>query len=100
MSGNLVLLGLGVANAFKPGGPNLVRVGIVIAAFARDGTSDCRCRPIAAMRWRAICAVDGRQALWAPGVRAGSGAASSGDLGRGPADWWQRQPSGQGSALS
>jgi uncharacterized membrane protein YoaK (UPF0700 family) len=34
MTGNLVFLGLGAANAFKPGGPNLVRVGAVLVAFA------------------------------------------------------------------
>jgi uncharacterized membrane protein YoaK (UPF0700 family) len=34
MTGNLVFLGLGAANAFSPGGPNLVRVGAVLAAFA------------------------------------------------------------------
>jgi uncharacterized membrane protein YoaK (UPF0700 family) len=34
MTGNLVFLGLGGANAFKPGGPNLIRVGAVLAAFA------------------------------------------------------------------
>jgi uncharacterized membrane protein YoaK (UPF0700 family) len=34
MTGNLVFLGLGMANAFKPGGPNLVRVAVVLAAFA------------------------------------------------------------------
>jgi uncharacterized membrane protein YoaK (UPF0700 family) len=34
MTGNLVFLGLGLANAFAPGGPNLLRVGVVIAAFA------------------------------------------------------------------
>jgi uncharacterized membrane protein YoaK (UPF0700 family) len=34
MTGNLVFLGLGAANAFKPGGPNLVRVGVVLVAFA------------------------------------------------------------------
>jgi uncharacterized membrane protein YoaK (UPF0700 family) len=34
MTGNLVFLGLGMANAFKPGGPNLVRVGVVLVAFA------------------------------------------------------------------
>jgi uncharacterized membrane protein YoaK (UPF0700 family) len=33
MTGNLVFLGIGAANAFKPNGPNLVRVGVVIAAF-------------------------------------------------------------------
>jgi uncharacterized membrane protein YoaK (UPF0700 family) len=34
MTGNLVFLGLGAANAFKPGGPNLVRVGAVLVAFS------------------------------------------------------------------
>jgi uncharacterized membrane protein YoaK (UPF0700 family) len=34
MTGNLVFLGLGVANAFHPGGPNLLRVGVVLVAFA------------------------------------------------------------------
>jgi uncharacterized membrane protein YoaK (UPF0700 family) len=34
MTGNLVFLGLGVANAFAPGGPNILRVIVVIAAFA------------------------------------------------------------------
>jgi uncharacterized membrane protein YoaK (UPF0700 family) len=33
MTGNLVFLGLGVSHAFAPGGPNLVRVVVVIAAF-------------------------------------------------------------------
>ena len=33
MTGNLVFLGIGAAGAFKPNGPNLVRVGVVIAAF-------------------------------------------------------------------
>lgn len=33
MTGNLVFLGIGAAGAFKPGGPNLVRVGIVIVTF-------------------------------------------------------------------
>jgi uncharacterized membrane protein YoaK (UPF0700 family) len=34
MTGNLVFLGLGAANAFKPGGPNLIRVGVVLVCFA------------------------------------------------------------------
>jgi uncharacterized membrane protein YoaK (UPF0700 family) len=34
MTGNFVFLGLGVANAFAPGGPNLLRVGVAIVAFA------------------------------------------------------------------
>jgi uncharacterized membrane protein YoaK (UPF0700 family) len=33
MTGNLVFLGIGAASAFKPNGPDLVRVGVVIAAF-------------------------------------------------------------------
>ena len=33
MTGNLVFLGIGAAGAFKPNGPDLVRVGVVIAAF-------------------------------------------------------------------
>jgi uncharacterized membrane protein YoaK (UPF0700 family) len=34
MTGNLVFLGIGAVDAFKPGGPNLVRVVIGIAAFS------------------------------------------------------------------
>jgi uncharacterized membrane protein YoaK (UPF0700 family) len=34
MTGNLVFLGIGAVNGFKPGGPNLVRVVIGIAAFS------------------------------------------------------------------
>ena len=34
MTGNLVFLGLGAANAFAPGGPSIVRVAVVLAAFA------------------------------------------------------------------
>ena len=33
MTGNLVFLGIGAAGAFKPNGPSLIRVGVVIAAF-------------------------------------------------------------------
>jgi uncharacterized membrane protein YoaK (UPF0700 family) len=33
MTGNLVFLGLGAANAFAPGGPDMVRVSVAIAAF-------------------------------------------------------------------
>jgi uncharacterized membrane protein YoaK (UPF0700 family) len=33
MTGNLVFLGIGAAGAFKPGGPSLLRVGVVIVAF-------------------------------------------------------------------
>ena len=33
MTGNLVFLGIGAAGAFKSNGPDLVRVGVVIAAF-------------------------------------------------------------------
>ena len=34
MTGNVVFLGLGAADAFKPGGPNVPRVCVAIAAFA------------------------------------------------------------------
>jgi uncharacterized membrane protein YoaK (UPF0700 family) len=34
MTGNLVFLGLGAAHAFAPGGPNIVRVAVALAAFA------------------------------------------------------------------
>jgi uncharacterized membrane protein YoaK (UPF0700 family) len=33
MTGNLVFLGIGAANAFAPGGPDLIRVTVAIAAF-------------------------------------------------------------------
>lgn len=33
MTGNLVFLGIGAAGAFKPNGPDLVRVGVAVAAF-------------------------------------------------------------------
>ena len=34
MTGNLVFLGIGAAGAFKPGGPNMLRVGAAIVAFS------------------------------------------------------------------